>query len=329
MNIQAFKKEIFQIQQSSDFDRLALALFQYQYQKLRVYREFCMQLAIEPASVKMTHQIPFLPVDFFRTQRVCSIEEKAGLVFSSSGTSGTSTSLHEVPDPAIYEQSFEKGFQYFYGDIREYCVLALLPAYLERQGSSLVYMADRLIKASGHSHSGFYLHDLESLHQTLSNLRKRGQKTLLLGVTYALLDLAEKYPVDFPEMIVMETGGMKGRRKEMIRQEVHNQLIKAFGVDKIHSEYGMTELLSQAYSRGDGLFSCPPWMQISIREMNDPLTLAKPGDSGGINIIDLANVHSCAFIAVQDIGRTQADGSFEVLGRFDQAQIRGCNLLVV
>lgn len=329
MNIQAKANTIFQIEQSADFEQLALEIFRYQYAQVPVYGEFCKQLAVAPEKVKSLEQIPFLPVDFFKTHRVSSKPEKAKLVFSSSGTTGASTSFHEVPEPAIYEQSFEKAFQYFYGDIRDYCVLALLPSYLERQGSSLVYMADSLIKASAHPDSGFYLHDLAGLQQKLVKLKAQGQKTLLLGVTYALLDLAEQFPTDFPELIIMETGGMKGQRKEMIREEVHAQLSTAFGVRKINSEYGMTELLSQAYSFGDGIFRCPPWMRILIREMNDPLSLAKAGQSGGINIIDLANIYSCAFIAVQDIGRSRADGSFEVLGRYDQAQIRGCNLLVM
>jgi len=329
MNIQTIANRVFQLKQSADFEQLALELFQFQYAQVPVYGDFCKQLAVAPEKVKSLEQIPFLPVDFFRTHRVCSLPEKAKLVFSSSGTTGVSTSFHEVPEPAIYQESFEKAFQHFYGDIRDYCVLALLPSYLERQGSSLVYMADSLIKASSHPDSGFYLHDLAGLQQKLAKLKAQGQKTLLLGVTFALLDLAEQFPVDFPELIIMETGGMKGQRKEMIREEVHAQLTATFGVQKIHSEYGMTELLSQAYSFGDGIFHCPPWMRILIREMNDPLSLAKAGQSGGISIIDLANIYSCAFIAVQDIGRSHTDGSFEVLGRYDQAQIRGCNLLVM
>ncbi|MCK9450620.1 MAG: acyltransferase [Bacteroidales bacterium] len=329
MNIQTIANKVFQLEQSADFEQLALELFRYQYAQVPVYGKFCKQLAISPDTVKTLEQIPFLPVDFFRTHRVSSRSEKAKLVFSSSGTTGASTSFHEVPEPAIYQESFEKAFQYFYGDIREYCVLALLPSYLERQGSSLVFMADSLIRASAHTDSGFYLHDLAGLQQKLVKLKAEGQKTLLLGVTYALLDLAEQFPTDFPELIIMETGGMKGQRKEMIREEVHAQLSTGFGVQKIHSEYGMTELLSQAYSFGDGIFRCPPWMRILIREMNDPLSLAKAGQSGGINIIDLANIYSCAFIAVQDIGRSRTDGSFEVLGRYDQSQIRGCNLLVM
>lgn len=329
MNIQTIANRVFQIEQSADFEQLALEIFRFQYAQVPVYGEFCKQLAITPDTVKSLEQIPFLPVDFFRTHRVSSRPEKAKLVFSSSGTTGASTSFHEVPEPAIYQESFEKAFQHFYGDIRDYCLLALLPSYLERQGSSLVFMADSLIKTSAHPDSGFYLHDLAGLQQKLIKLKTEGQKTLLLGVTYALLDLAEQFPTDFPELIIMETGGMKGQRKEMIREEVHAQLSAGFGVQKIHSEYGMTELLSQAYSFGDGIFQCPPWMRILIREMNDPLSLAKAGESGGINIIDLANIYSCAFIAVQDIGRSQTDGSFEVLGRYDQAQIRGCNLLVL
>jgi len=325
----AFVQDIFKLKTARDFESLALELFRYQYHNILVYKQFCDFLDREPEKINSWKDIPFMPVDFFRSHRISDQKNRAELIFSSSGTTGSATSYHEVPFPAIYETSFSKGFQHFYGDIKSYCILALLPSYLERKGSSLVYMADRLIKDSTHPLSGFYLNELEKLHQQLQVLKREKQKTILLGVTYALLDLAAQFPIDFPELIVMETGGMKGRRKEMIREEVHNQLKNAFQLPSVHSEYGMTELLSQAYSSGDGLYSCPPWMRVLIRETNDPLSLIDEGVSGGINVIDLANVHSCAFVAIQDIGRLHDENRFEVLGRFDQAQIRGCNLMVV
>ena len=328
MDTEEFQRAIFHLDNEKEFNRLALWLFRFQYANLPVYQQYCQYLGLSPNQVNAIEKIPFLPVDFFRTQRVCSLTHPADLVFSSSGTSGNQTSYHEVPDPSVYEKSFTAGFTRFYGAIEQYTILALLPSYLERSGSSLVYMADRLIRLSQKADSGFYLNELEKLSGTLQRLKEQKSPVLLLGVTYALLDLAEQYPLDFPELIVMETGGMKGRRKEMIREEVHQQLRQAFGVTHIHSEYGMTELLSQAYSKGDGQFETPPWMKVLIRDTNDPLSLLPAGRSGGINVIDLANIYSCAFIAVQDIGLQHLNGKFEVLGRFDDSQVRGCNLLV-
>ena len=324
-----FSNRIFNLKSETDFEKLALELFRFQYDTLKPYRNYCQLLKIDPEKVTSVTDIPFLPIDFFRTQRVSCIEKSAKLVFSSSGTTGSDTSFHEIPYPEIYEQSFSKGFHHFYGNVEDYCILALLPSYLERKGSSLVYMAEHLIRASKHRDSGFYLHDLETLSNKLKTLKEKNQKTLLLGVTYALLDLATAFPIHFPELIVMETGGMKGKRREMIREEVHETLKQAFGCPTIHSEYGMTELLSQAYSKGDGLFEVPPWMRVFIRNANDPLTLINDGQSGGINVIDLANSCSCAFIAVQDLGRKHSDGSFEVLGRFDASLARGCNQMVL
>jgi len=237
-------------------------------------------------------------------------------------------SKHLVTDVSWYEESFRRAFGLFYGDIKSYCVLALLPSYLEREGSSLIYMAEDLVKSSENPDSGFYLYNHEELFQQLKKHQQAGKPTLLIGVTFALLDFIEHYQLDFPELIVMETGGMKGRRKEMIREELHQTLCKGFGVKSIHSEYGMTELLSQAYSKGDGIFNCPPWMKIITRDTNDPMTELAVNQTGGINIIDLANINSCSFIATQDLGRTYGDGSFEVLGRFDNSDIRGCNLLI-
>ncbi len=328
MDVEEFQRTIFRLESEQEFNRLALWLYHFQYANLPVYQQYCNYLGVHARQVNAIEKIPFLPVDFFRTQRVCSTAHKAELVFNSSGTTGNQTSFHEVPFPSIYEKSFTEGFIKFYGPVEQYTVLALLPSYLERSGSSLVYMADQLIRMSKKAESGFYLNDLEKLSTKLNKLKKQRVPVLLLGVTYALLDLAEQFPLEFPELIVMETGGMKGRRKEMIREEVHQQLRHAFGVSQIHSEYGMTELLSQAYSKGNGQFETPPWMQVLIRDTNDPLSLLPAERSGGINVIDLANIYSCAFIAVQDIGVKHQNGSFEVLGRFDDSQVRGCNLLV-
>jgi len=250
------------------------------------------------------------------------------MVFSSSGTTGMVTSKHLVTDVSLYERSFMQGFKAFYGNIQDYTVLALLPSYLERDGSSLIYMVDHLIRESGDPQSGYFLYDHDALYAALQRQKLTNRKTLLIGVTYALLDFVEKYQIKFPGLIIMETGGMKGKRPEMLREELHNQLKEGFGVAAIHSEYGMTELLSQAYSKAEGIFACPPWMKILIRDTNDPLTILPQGRTGGLNIIDLANLNSCSFIATQDLGKTLGDGTFEVLGRFDNSDIRGCNLLV-
>jgi len=250
------------------------------------------------------------------------------VTFTSSGTTGITTSSHHVTDVSWYTDSFRLAFQLFYGDIKNYTILALLPSYLEREGSSLIYMADDLIKQSGNPDSGFFLYNHDELARQLQKQQEAKKLTLLIGVTFALLDFIEQRAINFPKLIVMETGGMKGRRREMIREELHDTLCKGFGVDAIHSEYGMTELLSQAYSKGDGIFNCPPWMRIITRDTNDPMSILNDDKAGGINIIDLANINSCSFIATQDLGKVYADGSFEVLGRFDNADIRGCNLLI-
>lgn len=249
--------------------------------------------------------------------------------FSSSGTTGSVTSKHLVTDLSIYEESYLKGFQHFYGNVEDYVILALLPSYLERDGSSLIYMVDDLIQKSKHPESGFYLDNLKDLSETLNKLEAEKQKTLLIGVSFALLDVVEQFQFNLKHTIVMETGGMKGRRKEIIRQELHDRLKAGFGVNQIHSEYGMTELLSQAYSKGNGLFECPPWMKIIARDTEDALTLLPPSKTGGINIIDLANINSCAFIATQDLGKTYENNLFEIIGRFDNSDIRGCNLMTL
>lgn len=272
--------------------------------------------------------IPFLPIDLFKIHKIVSGNARSQIIFSSSGTTGMNQSKHFITDIGIYKQSYRQGFKEFYGDIRDIAVLALLPSYQEREGSSLIYMVDDLISQSACSQSGYFLYNHAELTETLNQLKANHTHTLLIGVTYALLDFAESHSIEFPELIVMETGGMKGQRREMIREELHEALCQGFGVPAIHSEYGMTELLSQAYSKGGGRFHCPPWMQVSIRDTNDPLEILKPGQTGGINVIDLANINSCAFIATQDLGRLHDDGSFEILGRFDNSDIRGCNLLV-
>lgn len=307
---------------------VALQIFQYQAQHCTVYKEFIAGLKINPANVKTIEQIPFLPIEFFKTHSVVSTNDPVQVTFTSSGTTGITTSSHFVTDVSWYEESFRQAFQLFYGDIKNYTILALLPSYLEREGSSLIYMANDLIKQSQNPDSGFFLYNHDELEKQLKKQQQAKKSTLLIGVTFALLDFIEQHPINFPELIVMETGGMKGRRKEMIREELHDSLYKGFGVDAIHSEYGMTELLSQAYSKGNGIFNCPPWMRIITRDTNDPMSIL-PGDkAGGINVIDLANINSCSFIATQDLGKVYPDGSFEVLGRFDNADIRGCNLLI-
>ena len=322
------KQQIFGISNGEQFTDAALQVFRHQAQNCVVYREFIQGLKVDVENVKTVEQIPFLPIEFFKSHTVVSNTDAVEVIFTSSGTTGMITSRHPVTDVSWYVESFRKAFELFYGDIKAYTVLALLPAYLEREGSSLIYMAEDLIKQSNNPDSGFYLYNHEELYHQLKKQQENNKPTLLIGVTFALLDFVEGYKVDFPKLIVMETGGMKGRRKEMIREELHDIFTQGFGVDAIHSEYGMTELLSQAYSKGHGIFNCPPWMRIITRDTNDPVTLMQDGKAGGINIIDLANINSCSFLATQDLGRVYADGSFEVLGRFDNADIRGCNLLI-
>jgi phenylacetate-coenzyme A ligase PaaK-like adenylate-forming protein len=323
------KNSIFSINDRHGFVAKALKVFYYQYHGNAVYREFCDHLKVNPKKVSDLGDIPFLPIEFFKSRKVLVGNHKPQTIFTSSGTTGQITSKHCVTDLSLYERSFLKGFELFYGPIKEYCILALLPSYLERQGSSLVYMVDALIKKTENAQSGFYLNNLEDLLHQLTILEASGEKVLLIGVSFALLDLAELINFPLANTIVMETGGMKGRRKEMIRIELHHILKSAFGVEKIHSEYGMTELLSQAYSQGNGIFNCPPWMKVQIRDTEDPLSTQNHGKTGGINVIDLANLHSCSFIATQDLGKVYSDDSFEVLGRFDHADVRGCNLMVM
>ncbi len=374
-----FIDRIFAIDSDGVFDALAMEVFVFQYEHNAVYKEFCDALKRTPATVKKITDIPFLPVEMFKTHKVVSFQGREDAVFLSSGTTSqqaipssshshagigdevvgfssiTSETNHEaidnhagqtgaygiqtsghaairskhfIKDLALYQRSFTEGFRHFYGEPSQYCILALLPSYLERDGSSLVFMANDLIAMSGHPDSGFYLDNYEALMEKMDVLTDRGERILLLGVSFALLDLAESHPTKMRNTIVMETGGMKGRRRELIREELHGRLKDSFGVGAIHSEYGMTELLSQAYSKGGGVFACPPWMRVLVRDSNDPLHITDGRRTGGLSVIDLANMYSCSFLATQDLGNIHPNGLFEVLGRFDNSDVRGCNLLV-
>lgn len=314
--------------EKQDFTKKALQVFRYQFANNTVYRSWNDILNVDIASVSSLNKIPFLPVSFFKTHKVVCRDFEPELVFESSGTTQTLNSRHYVKDASLYTTSFLKGFKKFYGDIKEWCVLGLLPSYLERKNSSLVFMVDELIKQSDNENSNFYLYDFEKLNAVLRQLETQQQKTLLIGVTFALLDFSERFSQQLDNTIVMETGGMKGKRKEMTREEVHEMLCKNFRIDKIHSEYGMTELLSQAYSKGYGKFLCPPWMKILVRDEEDPLVVKEFG-RGVLNVIDLANIDSCSFIATDDAGTVHEDGSFEVHGRINNSDIRGCSLMVV
>ncbi len=308
---------------------MALKVFRHQYDHNFVYNQFCNLLNKNKSNVKSLTEIPFLPIQFFKSHQVLSSSAPVQQTFTSSGTTGMLTSQHLITDTSWYEESYRKAFAQFYGNIEDYAVLALLPSYLDRQGSSLIYMVKDLIDSSNHPESGFYLNNYNELATKLIELDKAGQNVLLIGVTYALLDLIEIQKFELKNTIIMETGGMKGKRKEMIREELHQLLCEGFGVSNIHSEYGMTELLSQAYSLGEGVFECPNWMHILIRDTEDALTYVEVQKTGGINVIDLANYNSCAFIATQDLGKKYPNNSFEVLGRFDNSDIRGCNLMVL
>ncbi|MBK7964664.1 MAG: acyl transferase [Bacteroidetes bacterium] len=318
----------FSITDEAAFQEVALQVFREQSKKVKVYREYLAAINIDPQTVNCWEDIPYLPIEFFRTRKVIKENLNAEVIFQSSGSTSALSSKHFVADTQLYIESFTRGFERNYGNIGEYALLALLPSYLQKGDSSLVFMTDYLIKQSNNAFSGFYLDDYSSLAKTLSTLKDHRHKTILLGVSYALLDLAEQFPMQFPELIIMETGGMKGRRKELVKEELYAILKIGFGVEKIHSEYGMTELLSQAYSSGDGIYDCPPWMKVRIREMNDPFHFVNHGKTGGVCITDLANAESCAFIATQDLGRQHPNGTFEILGRFDDSEARGCNLLV-
>ena len=328
MDFNTVRKRIFSIHSRGEFDDLAIAVFHLQYEYNSLYRSFVDGLGVNIQAIDNPAKIPFLPVSFFKSHRVYGADQPEEVIFESSATTGSIPSRHFVADLALYRESFRKGFSLVYGKAEDYVIIGLLPSYLERKNSSLVFMVDDLVNQSSHAASGFYLYDHKALAHQLEETRQKGLKVILLGVGYALLDFTESHPIKIPGAIIVETGGMKGRRQELIRDELHGRLCQGFGVDAIHSEYGMTELLSQAWSLADGLFSCPPWMKVMIRDGNDPLSLLIPGLTGGINIIDLANLYSCSFIATDDLGRLHPDGTFEVLGRFDAADVRGCSLMV-
>jgi len=323
------RDRIFNIKSESEFSEIALEVFHYQYDRNAVYQHFTKCLGKQASSVKSLSDITFLPVEFFRNHKIITGDLPVEKIFESSGTTGVTPGKHFVCDLSIYEESFLNSFRMFYGNPEEYVIAALLPSYTEREGSSLVYMADNLIKRSNNKQSGFYKDNTDNLISSLTQAKETNRKSFLLGVSFALLDLAENISPDLKDVIVMETGGMKGRRKELTRSDLHSILKERFNVSAIHSEYGMTELMSQAYSKGEGIFYCPPWMKIILRDPQDPLTMfTESGRTGGINIIDLANINSCSFIATGDLGKLHDDGGFEVLGRFDNSDIRGCNLLV-
>ena len=345
--------KIFSVSETA-FQDLALEIFHFQYQHNPVYRAFTEAIRVNPVLVNAIEKIPFLPISFFKNHEIKSGEFSSETIFESSGTTGSLPSRHFVKDNRIYSKSFRETFEKNYGPVNEYCIIGLLPSYLERNTSSLVFMVNELKRLSGHPQSGFYLDDFEKLKEVLTELEKKKQKTILLGVTFALLDFAEKFPMPLQSTIIIETGGMKGRRKEMTRIEVHEKLKKAFSKNEIHAEYGMTELLSQAYSKADGIFKCPAWMKVLVRDDGDPLDVQSlVGDletgvqsldsetritnhesrittlTGALNIIDLANVYSCSFIATDDVGKIFSDCNFEVLGRIDGSDLRGCSLMVL
>ena len=320
------QKEIFDIKNDSEFEMLALSIFDYQMESNSIYAPYA-ALILKGKAPNNIFEIPFLPISFFKTEQIICQGRAVEEVFLSSGTSGDQ-SKHLVSDISLYRESYLKAFELFYGDITQYCILSLLPNYREREGSSLIYMVDDLISKSKHEQSGFYLNDYESLSMRLQKLEKEGQKTILFGVSYALLDLAEQFPQKLEHTIIIETGGIKGKRKEMLKEELHQNLKAAFSLEVIHSEYGMSELLSQSYSNGEGIFKSPPWKKVLIRDTNDPLSIIGDNKTGGINVIDLANIYSCPFIATQDLGKTFDDRTFTVLGRFDNSDLRGCNLLL-
>lgn len=325
---EAWARRVFSINNEAEADRIALDLFRFQFEAVPVYGDFCRHLRRTPQTVAGPEDIPHLPISFFKTHSLLAGGREAPLLFRSSGTTGAATSVHRVAEPSLYEESYLRGFRAAYGNPEGWCILGLLPSYLERGDSSLVHMVEGLIRRSGHADSGFYLHNFSELASRLEALEREGQKTLLIGVTYALLDFAESHGMPLRHTVVMETGGMKGRKREITRIEVAEVLGAAFSLDRIHSEYGMTELLSQAYSPGGGRFFPPPWMRVRACDATDPLTfLPRDGRAGALHITDLANVYSLAFIATEDAGRVWEDGSFEVLGRLDAADARGCSLL--
>jgi len=321
-----FEDKIFDVKEAK-FDEIALSVFRFQAENNEIYRTYIQHLNIDPGTVTSIEQMPFLPISFFKTHKVVTGEFEPEIVFESSGTTGSINSKHLVKNAGLYKRSFLGAFRIFYGEPADWCIIGLLPSYLERKASSLVSMADELIRLSAHPLGGFYLYDHGSLRDNLVKLEVAGQRSLLIGVSFAMLDFGEQFRLNLKHCTIMETGGMKGRRQEITRIALHEELQQNFGVGSIHSEYGMTELLSQAYSKGGGVFSCPPWMRVMIREDDDPLSVKSDG-KGILNIIDLANVYSCSFIATDDIGIVYKDRRFEVQGRMDNSDVRGCSLMV-
>lgn len=311
-----------------NFQLEALHAFNYQQKHVSVYNKWIESIGKKNIEINQLIEIPFLPISFFKTHSVISNQKEAVLTFESSGTTSTVNSKHFVANAEVYKESFRTGFEIFYGNIQEYCIIGLLPSYIERNNSSLVYMINDFIQQSNHINSGFYLNEFEKLARIIQENEKANIKTIIVGVTFALLDFAEQFSFPLQHTLLMETGGMKGRREEISRKEVHQILKQSFSLETIHSEYGMTELLSQAYSKGDGIFYCPPWMKVLVRSEDDPFQISETG-KGVLNIIDLANIYSCSFIATEDVGIVYDDSSFEVQGRLNNSDLRGCNLLVV
>lgn len=319
-------QSIFSVNEKT-FEQTALSIFKFQFEHQKTYREFCIALGKTPDKVQSLNSIPFLPISFFKTHKIISSEKDAATVFESSGTTGSTTSKHFVANDNIYIKSFLLGFKQFYGAPEDYHIVALLPSYLERKNSSLVFMVEYLMRQSNKAENGFFIHNFEQLAARLGALEFQQEKTLLIGVTYALLDFAEQFPMKLQHTTVMETGGMKGRKKEMLRAEIHEKLRAAFQLPAVHSEYGMTELLSQAYSNENGIFKSPPWMKVLVRDVYNPMNVSLQNRNGGLNVIDLANVYSCSFIATEDLGIVHSNGSFEVLGRINNSDVRGCSLM--
>jgi len=328
IRLHQLKDLVFKINSTAKFSSLALDIFNYQARNNPVYSKYLELLGRKEQKIQTVEEIPFLPIEFFKREKVLSDTSPPELIFESSATTSRVPSRHYVADQQLYINSFTRCFELFLGKPSRYCILALLPSYLERKNSSLAFMADELIKISKHPLSGFFLNDYEKLFERLKKLEADGSRTILLGVAFALMDFAEKFPISLKNSIVIETGGMKGRRKEITRAELHSFLKQRFGVEKIYSEYGMTELLSQAYSTGNGIFKSPPWMKILVRNPLDPFEYLPAGETGALNIIDLANIHSCAFIQTDDLGKLHPDGTFEIFGRLAHAELRGCNLLL-
>jgi Acyl-protein synthetase, LuxE len=323
----SFESKLYTVNDQS-FTDIALELFHFQASNNAVYKAFIKNLSIDPRDITSLEQIPFLPISFFKHSLLKTGDWDAEVIFTSSGTGAGNTSQHAVFSLEFYLQHALKTFEFFFGPVTGFHILALLPSYLERQGSSLIAMIDYFIRQSTSSFSAFYLYDQEQLVRDIQRLEQDKRKVIIWGVSFALLDLAEKHQIDLSTEMIIETGGMKGRRKEITRAELHDILGTALSARKIYSEYGMTELLSQAYTRGDSRFACPPWMKVLVRELSDPLEKGIVGETGGINVIDLANFRSIAFIETEDLGKAYANGTFEVLGRMDNSDIRGCNLLL-